>query len=276
MTVLSELLAPLVARAGVDLTSLDPASLVAGLDDATVEKLLDDIEREEERAKYNRFFDLFPDETHEAAGRGTMWARRLYPKHLEHFRAGATHTERLFMAANRIGKTVAGAYECCAHATGDYPHWWEGKRFARATSGWAAGDTNETTRDIIQKELFGEVTWDGNTKTLDGSGMIPRDRIGEVTWKRGVADLADIIKVKHNDGKWSRIALKSYDQGRRVFQGTAKHWIWLDEECPLDVYGECQMRLMTTRGILVTTFTPLLGMSETVMAFLPDGLRPNG
>jgi hypothetical protein len=29
-----------------------------------------------------------------------------YPKHLQFFKAGATHHQRLFMAANRVGKTL--------------------------------------------------------------------------------------------------------------------------------------------------------------------------
>lgn len=172
--------------------------------------------------------------------------------------------------------TVAGAFETTAHMTGLYKPWWEGRRFTTAIDGWAAGDTNETTRDIIQKELFGEITWgDDGKKCFDGSGMVPRDKIGRITWKSGVQDLADVVLVKHVTGRWSRLGLKSYDQGRRVFQGTAKSWIWLDEECPLDVYGECLYRTATTGGLVALTFTPLLGISETVLSFLPAEMRPD-
>jgi phage terminase large subunit-like protein len=61
--------------------------------------------------------------------------------------------------------------------------------------------------------------------------------------------------------------MKSYEQGRGSFEGTSQHVIWLDEECPMDVYGECLIRLMTTQGVLLLTFTPLEGMSETVLQF---------
>src|SRR5215470_10899357 len=58
--------------------------------------------------------------------------RDLYAKHLEFFEAGARHNERLFMAANRVGKTEGvGAYETVCHLTGAYPPWWRGRRFAR-------------------------------------------------------------------------------------------------------------------------------------------------
>jgi hypothetical protein len=36
------------------------------------------------------------------------------------------------MAANRVGKTVVGAYETTVHMTGEYPAWWEGRRFDRS------------------------------------------------------------------------------------------------------------------------------------------------
>lgn len=268
MTMLADLLAPYAARAGIDLSAIDPEQLVAGLDDATVEMLMDAILAEEERAKFNRFHDLFPDATHEAPGRGIMYAREFYPKHQEFFSAGLTYRQRLFLAANRVGKTVAGSYEMTAHLTGLYPHWWEGKRFHKPIRAWAAGDTNETVRDIIQLELLGEVGYAGARKIMDGSGMVPRDLLGEPTWKRGVADLIDTIQVKHVSGGWSQLGLKSYDQGRRVFQGTAKEVIWLDEEVPEDVANECMIRLATTKGILMMTFTPLRGLTPLVLSYL--------
>src|ERR1700744_4932602 len=75
--------------------------------------------------------------------------RELYPKHLEFFRAGLEHRERLMLAANRVGKTEGiGGYESALHLTGRYPDWWEGRRFDRPIQAWVAGASNETTRDI--------------------------------------------------------------------------------------------------------------------------------
>jgi phage terminase large subunit-like protein len=245
---------------------VDVESFIAGMDDATIDTVAELIIGEEEDRRFNRFRDTFPDD-------GRL-RRELYPKHLEHFRAGKTWRERCFMAANRVGKTVAGAYEATCHLTGQYPHWWEGRRFRRPIRAWAAGDTNETTRDILQLELLGEVGYSGYRKILDGSGMISRDAICEPIWKTGVQNLVDSIHIRHKSGGHSLLGFKSYDQGRRVFQGTGKELIWLDEESPLDVYEECLMRLGTTRGLLITTFTPLLGMSDVVLGFLPKEMRP--
>lgn len=46
-----------------------------------------------------------------------------YPKQLAFFTAGATVRERLLMAANQSGKTLASAIELACHATGRYPDW---------------------------------------------------------------------------------------------------------------------------------------------------------
>ena len=71
---------------------------------------------------------------------------------------------------------------------------------------------------------------------------------------------------------------RSYDQGREVFQGTERHVIWLDEEPPIAVYTECVTRTMSTGaftgGLLMLTFTPLKGMSDVILAYLPGGRLP--
>lgn len=201
--------------------------------------------------------------------------RELYPKHLEFFAAGKDHKERLMLAANRVGKTEGiGGYETTVHLTGLYPDWWTGYRFNRPISAWAAGATNETTRDIIQAKLLGGVVWDGAKKKTSGEGLVPANCIGDITWKQGVNDLIDTVQIKHVSGGWSALGLKSYQQGRKSFEGTERDLIWADEEPPLDVYSEMLVRTMTTNGLVLLTFTPLEGMSDVVMSFLEDGKMP--
>ncbi len=190
--------------------------------------------------------------------------RELYSKHMAFFAAGREYQERAMVAANRIGKTLGvGAYETAMHLTGRYPDWWVGHRFKGPIQVWAAGDTSETTRDIVQAALMGQL---GNL----GSGMIPAvNIIGEPSKRMGVAGAMDTARILHQDGHTNLIGFKSYDQGRKKFQGTAKDLIWLDEECPADVYDECLMRLMTTDGLMLCTFTPLEGLTEVVLRYLP-------
>lgn len=205
--------------------------------------------------------------------------RELYPKHMEFFSAGATFRERCFMAANRIGKTEgAGGFETALHLTGKYPDWWEGSIYDAPVKFWASGKTNETTRDIVQYKLFGPIAFDGGRKGVSGTGLVPGDDIGAITWKQGVQDLIDTIKIKHHtngefDG-WSTLGIKSYQQGRGAFEGTEQDGIWLDEEPPIDIYGECLIRTATTDGLIYITFTPLDGMTPTALSFLPGGKIP--
>lgn len=196
--------------------------------------------------------------------------RELYQQHLEFFKAGATYRERCFMAGNRVGKTEGGGgYETTLHLTGEYPSWWEGREFDDPVRFWASGKTSETTRDIIQAKLFGEVVGSGPNKRFKGDGLVPREAIAGVTWRAGVSNLADTVKVERIHGGLSTLGLKSYQQGRGSFEGTEQDGIWLDEEPPLDIYGECVIRTATTNGLIFITFTPLEGMSEVVMSFLP-------
>ena len=214
------------------------------------------LEAERQRRR-SAFLTLFPD-TGE-------FCRERYPKHLEFFAAGAQYKERLFMAANRVGKTVAGAFEATCHLTGRYPSWWAGKRFAQATEGWACGATSQTTRDIVQGVLLGK---------SGVQGMMPVDAIGNTLAGRGIAGSIETVWVKHTSGANSKLGFKTYEQGRRAFEGEAKDFVWCDEEPPMDVYVEILYRLLTTKGLIWTTFTPLLGMSEVVSSFLePEGKK---
>jgi phage terminase large subunit-like protein len=202
-----------------------------------------------------KFHAYFPDE-------GPL-RRELYPRHMELFAAGAEYAERLFMAANRVGKTDAGAYEVTCHATGIYPFWWKGRKFTHPVDIWACGTTNETTRDIVQSKLVGP--WD----KPEVPGMIPSHLIlGKTSKPHGLKGSIESLYVRHSSGGRSLISFKTYEQGRKSFEGTSKHVVWDDEEPPMDVYQEQLLRLLDCDGLVLVTFTPLQGMSEVVMSFL--------
>ena len=205
--------------------------------------------------------------------------RELYPKHLEHFRKGAIHRERAFLAGNRCGKTDAGAYETTLHLTGEYPHWWEGKRFDHAIKAWACGTTNAQTAEIVQAKLLGELEPDPDHPREPiglGTGFIPADRITHYQNRVGIKNVVQIAWIRHKDGSNSVLEFKSYEMGRRAFEGTSQHLVWDDEECPADIYTEGLTRTLTTDGIVILTFTPLQGLSETVLKFLPNGVPGGG
>jgi phage terminase large subunit-like protein len=212
--------------------------------------------------------------------------RELYPRSLLFFAAGKTHRERLFLGANRTSKTVSAAYELTAHVTGDYPAWWPGRTFEGPTAWWVAGDTRETTRDIVQVELFGSRE---SLRTQQYGGMVPAHLIVDRTLKTGIADCIDTawiqhVETHHGAHVTSMIQAKSYDQGRVAFQGaTLTGGVWLDEEPPDatespagggspsgngDIYTECLLRTATTNGLILATFTPLRGLTPFVDRYL--------
>ena len=184
--------------------------------------------------------------------------------HLE----GADHPERMLMAANRVGKTFSAACEVSYHLTGNYPEWWQGKRFDRPVLVWTGSPTNETSRDIVQTELFG-----GPGEKL-GTGAVPKVKIiGQPSMRQaGVKNVMETVNVRHKSGGVSTCTLKTYEMGWPKFQGTAPHVVWLDEE-PDDymIFSECQTRILTSKGILLVTFTPLRGVTELVQHFMDGG-----
>lgn len=198
---------------------------------------------------------------------------RPYPKQLMFHEAGASFRERLFMAGNQLGKTLAGGAEDAIHATGRYPNWWKGRVFRKPTVGWIGGVTAELTRDGPQRVLMGR-------SNAIGTGMLPREAIKDYSMKRGVADAVDTVIIRHGGGGdvqqgESIRTFKSYDAGEKKFQSETLDTVSLDEEPPIKVYTEALTRTNTTNGIVWLTFTPLMGMSDVVMRFLKvDPLDP--
>lgn len=192
---------------------------------------------------------------------------RPYAKQGDFHRAGAQYRERLFRAGNQLGKTWAGGFEAAMHLTGIYPDWWQGRRFANPVNAWASGVTGETTRDNPQRIVLGQP---GDAQAI-GTGTIPKASIiGDPTPARGVANAVDSVRVRHITGGTSTLGFKSYEKGREKWQGPTLDFVWFDEEPPPDIYSEGLTRTQATGGIVWTTFTPLLGMSEVVRRFLTE------
>ena len=196
--------------------------------------------------------------------RNRLAGYRPYAKQREFHDAGAAHRERLFMAGNQLGKTLAGSFEMAMHLTGRYPDWWAGKRFAGPGRYWAAGETRISTRDTVQKLLIG----DPEREERWGTGAIPGDAILATFRAASVANAIDAVTVAHITGGASTLLFKAYEQGRAKWQGDTLSGVWFDEEPPIDIYIEGLTRTNATGGIAMVTFTPLKGMSEVVRLFL--------
>ena len=206
-------------------------------------------------ARLRRIETLFPDDGPRA--------RHLYPKQLRFFALGRQVPTRCFMAANRTGKSITGAYETSGHLTGQYPSWWEGRRFPRPVRWWASGRTLEKSRDIVQRMLLGP-------RDAPGTGLIPGAAIVDIHYRSNTNGAADFARIRHSSGGFSELAIKSYDQGSGAYEGEEKDGIWNDEEPPQPIRAECSMRLATTHGVLIETFTPLKGLTPVVLSYISE------
>ncbi len=191
------------------------------------------------------------------------YRRELYAKHLAFFAAGLEHRERAAIAANRVGKSEGLlCYEAALHLTGEYPEWWPGRRWNRPINALVGGDTGTTTRDILVGKLLGP-------PGERGTGMVPGKRLIRLAPAPGIPNHVDFARIRHVSGGLSTLQFRSYDQGRKAWQGTERDLVGLDEEPPMDVYVEALTRTLTTGGMLMATFTPLNGMTDVTMQFMP-------
>lgn len=174
--------------------------------------------------------------------------------------------ERLFMAGNQLGKSLAGSAEDAIHLTGRYPDWWQGHRFSGPITMLVGSESTELTRDGLQRLLIGppadENAW--------GTGYIPADALIGWNRKAGTPNTIDTVTVRHKNGGASTLLFKSYDQGRSKWQANTVDFVHFDEEPPFDVYSEGRTRTMATNGLITITFTPLKGISQVVKRFLND------
>jgi phage terminase large subunit-like protein len=189
---------------------------------------------------------------------------------------GLLASECMLRAGNQLGKTHAAAAQMTMDALALYPEWYiaeGGRQFIVPPKierpfdflGWAACDTSATTRAGVQTKLLGDIMQDGGL----GTGLIPLDNIvGKPAMARGISDFVDSVTLRRENGGTAVIRFKTYEQGRKAFQGEPVDEMWVDEDPGDDeVYGECLARLTTTRGKIIISMTPMLGLSPVRKRF---------
>lgn len=193
------------------------------------------------------------------------------PKQEEFIAATETHSECLLMAGNGNGKTETAAYAISRWMTGEYPLWWQGRKFTKPTRGWLAGSSLKEIAEAGQTKLLGPP----GQAELFGTGLIPKEAIVNTRPARGYPDAVESIQVKCkingklDDSAISRVVTKTYSQEREDWQGAEIDWLWPDEEPPAKLLSEGIARLRG-RGVMVMTFTPMLGMTPVVMQFMEE------
>ncbi len=158
-----------------------------------------------------------------------------------------TKRNRWVFGGNRTGKTECGAVECIWIARGIHPY----KQNLEQANGWVVSLSTQVQRDVAQKKIlhYLDPSWIEDIVMLQGRKDSPENGV------------IDTIKIKNVSGKISTIGFKSCDQGREKFQGTSLHFVWFDEEPPHDIYQECKMRVVDTKGEVFGTMTPLKGLT---------------
>ncbi len=169
----------------------------------------------------------------------------------------------LLMAGNRIGKSMCGSRYVAMVATGLYPKWFRGRTFKKPATIWVGGVSLETVRDICQAELLGAP----GDPDAQGSGALPRDLIIKSERKPGVPNAVANVNVRHISGGTSQIFFKSYDSMDKWY-GRSVDLVWLDEEPERDLYSQAMTRTLDRRGLVMMTFTPERGITETVASFM--------
>lgn len=181
--------------------------------------------------------------------------RRLKESRIEIYNVGKVHKVQVkfhespkrikaLFGGNRTGKTVGGAAEAVFHALG-YSRY----RKMKPSSGWVVSLTNEVQRDVAQKEVLKWLP----KKEIKEDGFIVRHG------KKGDPENSIIDKILLKNGQ--TIGFKTCEQGREAFQGTSQGWIWFDEEPPEEIFKECWMRIIDTKGDMWFTMTPLKGLT---------------
>ncbi|MFA6330790.1 MAG: terminase family protein [Clostridia bacterium] len=154
---------------------------------------------------------------------------------------------RWVFGGNRSGKTECGAVETVWFARGIHPY----RKITSATLGWVVSLSQQVQRDVAQLKVLNYLNpeWIIDIAMLSGKKDYPQNGI------------IDYITIKNVFGTVSRIGFKSCDQGREKFQGTSLDYVWFDEEPPEEIYKECRMRVLDTKGDIWSTMTPLKGLT---------------
>lgn len=229
-----------------------------GLPDEVKLEILELLEERERYVKYHKIEQFKP-----------------YKFQLDYYKASADYKRRFLCAANRVGKSYSEAVEVSYHLTGRYPYWWEGHRFDKPILCWAVGITGDSTRKVLQKELFGTPL--GKDEANLGTGAIPRDCIDFDNLEKD-GHIIKITQIKHFDRNgefdgWSTLEFRSTQQGEHVLMGATVDYIWLDEEDPfksMEIYSQCVTRTATTGGLIAITATPENGLTSLVDLFMKD------
>ena len=146
---------------------------------------------------------------------------------------------RLFVAGNRSGKSVASVVEGVWYLTKSHPY-----------------------RPNFEGQVRGRVVCVDFLNGVDKiilplyKQYMPKDFLIDGSWERSYSAQQHTLTLR--DGSF--VEFMSQDQDLDKFAGTSRHFVHFDEECPKVIFDECQMRLLDTSGCWWISETPVAGM----------------
>jgi len=144
---------------------------------------------------------------------------------------------RIAVGGNRIGKTMAGAYECNLAIMNDHPL----RKYPDSGLGWVVGlDYNQI--ESVDLPMF--------------ESLMPESIKSPPSKFYAKNMMWNIITPK---GEW-QVWFKSSEAEVDKFSGSKVDFIWFDEEPKkIKIFNECMMRLIDKNGIWWLTGTPIRG-----------------
>jgi phage terminase large subunit-like protein len=165
--------------------------------------------------------------------------------------------ERLFVAGNRSGKSLASVIEGIYYLTGTHP--WR-KTPAVPVRGRVVAVDFLNGVDKILLPLYKQ--W------------LPTEYLIDGVWEKSYSQERHTLTL--NNGSF--VEFMSQDQDLDKFAGTSRHFIHFDEECPKVIFDECLMRLIDTDGDWWISETPVSGMEwiyDDLYEPAINGLKPS-
>jgi phage terminase large subunit-like protein len=149
------------------------------------------------------------------------------------------HKERLFVAGNRSGKSLASVVEGIWYLTGTHPF-------------------RPTPPPPVRGRVVGVDFLNGIDKILLPlyKQWMPAEFLIEGQWEKSYSQERHTLTL--NNGSF--VEFMSQDQDLDKFAGTSRHFVHFDEECPKLIFDECLMRLIDTDGDWWISETPVSGM----------------
>lgn len=169
--------------------------------------------------------------------------------------------ERWDFSGNRKGKTAQFVVEDVWHATGAYPDKhnlifpFDYPQVGRSRIPSRGRIVATNLNDGIVKCIIPELQkWIPRKYLLKGSWQESYDARHRVVRLKTVKNIND---ANPDPQDLSTIDLFSADQDPQSFAGTARDWVHLDEHVSRIIYQENKMRLISTRGRLWSSMTPI-------------------